>query len=82
MPQDSYRPWSVQAAAPGGKTLNGARVRPASSRVGASEATEGLSFTNYELRLPGPDKLLNTEDDWIMRDGVLTKLNAAPVRAR
>lgn len=81
MTADSYRPWSVQAAAPGGKTLNGARVRPASARTGATEATEGLSFTNYELRLAGPDKLPNTEDDWIVRDGMMSKLDAPPVRA-
>ena len=82
MPDESYRPWSVQAAAPGGKTLNGARVRPVSARVGATEATEGISFTNYELRLAGPDKLPNTEDDFIMRDGLITKVNAPLVRVR
>ena len=82
MPDESYRPWSVQAAAPGGKTLNGARVRPVSARVGATEATEGISFTNYELRLAGPDKLPNTEDDFILRDGLITKVNAPLVRMR
>jgi hypothetical protein len=78
----NYRPWSVQAAAPGGKTLTGAKVRPVSARVGMTEAVEGVSFTNYELRLPGPDKQMNTEDDWILRDGVMMKVTAAPVRAR
>lgn len=78
IPTDSYRPWSVQAAAPGSKTLNGARVRPASARVGTSEATEGLSFTNYELHLPGLDRKLNTEDDWIMRDGVMQRAPVVP----
>ncbi len=81
MPDESYRPWSVQASAPGSKTLNGARVRPVSARVG-TEATEGISFTNYELRLAGPDKLPNTEDDFILRDGLITKANAPLVRAR
>ncbi len=33
-----------------------------------------LSFTNYELRLPGEDKILGTDDDWISRDGVIMKL--------
>lgn len=80
MSADSYRPWSVQAAAPGGKTLNGARVRPVSARLGASTATEGLSFTNYELRLPGQDRKMNTEDDWIMRDGVIQRAAVMPVR--
>jgi hypothetical protein len=33
----------------------------------------GLSFTRYELRLPGPDNKIGTEDDWAMRDGLITK---------
>ena len=37
---------------------------------------EKVSFTNYELRLPGEDKILNTEDDWLMRDGVILKPSA------
>jgi hypothetical protein len=82
MPAESYRPWSVQASLPGGKTLNGARVRPVSARVGTTEATEGVSFTNYELRLAGPDKQFNTEDDWILRDGLMTKVDAPPVAVK
>ena len=57
-------------------------MRPVSARVGATEATEGISFTNYELRLAGPDKLPNTEDDFILRDGLITKVNAPLVRMR
>lgn len=34
---------------------------------------EGLSFTNYELRLAGVDKLMGTEDDVIVRDGLVMK---------
>jgi hypothetical protein len=30
-----------------------------------------VSFTNYELHLPGPDKKLNTDDDLIVRDGLV-----------
>jgi hypothetical protein len=37
---------------------------------------EKVSFTSYELRLPGEDKLLGTEDDWLMRDGVILKSSA------
>jgi hypothetical protein len=33
----------------------------------------GLSFTNYELRLPGADKILFTDDDWIGGDGVIKR---------
>ena len=30
-----------------------------------------LSATNYELRLPGEDKIINNDDDMIVRDGVI-----------
>lgn len=33
----------------------------------------GLVFTKFELRMPGEDKLLGNEDDWISRDGVLVR---------
>jgi hypothetical protein len=36
--------------------------------------SEGLSFTTYELPLPGADKLSGTEDDLIVRDGVITRV--------
>ena len=31
-------------------------------------------FTNYELRLPGKDKKPNTEDDLVVRDGLILTL--------
>lgn len=34
----------------------------------------GLAFTDYDLRLPGEDKILGTEDDWVGRQGVIKKL--------
>lgn len=36
---------------------------------------EAVSFTNYDLRLAGEDKILGNEDDWIMRDGVVMKVS-------
>ena len=36
--------------------------------------TLALAFTNYEMRMPGADKILLTDDDWIARDGVIMKL--------
>jgi hypothetical protein len=36
-------------------------------------ASEGISFTNYELPLAGADKLFGTEDDLILIDGVISK---------
>ncbi len=55
-------------------TLRGALIRNASlNTVTDDSPAEGLSFTNYELPLPGGDKLLGTEDDLIMRDGVIER---------
>ncbi|HVS83381.1 MAG TPA: hypothetical protein VHE60_16755 [Pyrinomonadaceae bacterium] len=38
----------------------------------------GVSFTIYELRLPSEHKLLSTDDDFIMRDGLITKASDPP----
>jgi len=38
----------------------------------------GVSFTNYELRLSGEHRLLSSDDDFIVRDGVVTKASEAP----
>jgi type II secretory pathway pseudopilin PulG len=35
----------------------------------------GLSFTNYRLLLPGEDKITGTDDDWIVRDGMVMRLS-------
>jgi hypothetical protein len=61
------------------------KTKPRSIRVGAfrnSPASpadallgNGLSFTNYDLRLPGEDKILGTDDDLIMRDGVVSRVS-------
>ncbi len=57
-------------------TLRGAVIRTA-SLTSAPDDTQsgGLSFTNYDLRLPGEDKILFTDDDWIGRDGLLVRLS-------
>ena len=39
---------------------------------------EGLAFNKYTLRLPGPDKLYGTEDDLIVRDGMITRAADSP----
>jgi hypothetical protein len=63
------------------RPLRGAVIRNASLSTAADEPlSEGLSFTNYELRLPGADKLLNTEDDLIVRDGVTYRVSEIPRR--
>ena len=58
------------------RRLRGAVIRNAS--IATDDTTpEGLAFTNYVMRLPGADKILGTEDDWIGRDGVFMKLSEA-----
>jgi hypothetical protein len=54
--------------------LRGAVIRKASLNS-ATDDTQGagLSYTNYELRLPGEDKILGTDDDWVSRDGVIVR---------
>jgi hypothetical protein len=61
----------VAATLPQSKSnkLRGAVVRPSSGSADDSTPA-GISFTNYEERLPGPDKILFTEDDIIKVDGL------------
>ena len=77
-----YRPSAELAAVPKQKpqTLRGAVIRNASIGGTDDAITERLSFTNYELLLPGPDKQLGTEDDLLLRDGVVEKASEAPHR--
>ena len=77
----AYDPDATIASLPPART--GARgnvnvgVRPVSLRPGLDDMRggQGLAFTNYTLRLPGPDEQLNTEDDVFVRDGQIV---AAP----
>lgn len=72
----AYKPSADLAALPKQKTrtLRGAVIRNASLDTGADDLPgEGLSFTNYDLALPGADKLMGTEDDMVVRDGVIMK---------
>ena len=75
----AYSPGADLAALPKKKsrTPRGAALRNASLRSTDDAPEGGLSFTKYEMRLPGPDNKLGTEDDWTMRDGVIIK----PVKA-
>jgi hypothetical protein len=67
---NGYEPGAVlAAAAPKNKTLQrGGAIRQASL---ATVDPPAVSFTNYDLRLPGEDKKLNTADDLIVRDGLV-----------
>jgi type II secretory pathway pseudopilin PulG len=52
--------------------LRGAALRRVSTNTSTDDSVnERISFTNYTVRLPGADKIPNTDDDWLMRDGVL-----------
>lgn len=63
------------------RPLRGAVIRDAAAADLTDDGlTEGLSFTNYELRLPGKDGILGTEDDWLVRDGVIVKAPPLPIR--
>jgi hypothetical protein len=79
---NGYQPISVVAAAgPKTKTLaRGGAIRNASLNV--IPDPPAVSFPNYELRLPGADKKLNTDDDLIVSDGlVMTATEFAAYRA-
>jgi type II secretory pathway pseudopilin PulG len=72
----TYKPSANLADASTAKPrrLRGAALRRASTNNSTDDAVnERISFTNYEVRLPGADKMANTDDDWLMRDGVFVK---------
>lgn len=56
-------------------SLRGAAIRKASLTSATDDTpTGGLAFTTYELQLPGEDKILGTEDDWIGSNGILKRV--------
>lgn len=58
------------------RPLGGVAIRKASLPSAADDATPaGFGFTTYVLRLPGQDKILGTEDDWVGRDGMINKIS-------
>lgn len=79
MDPSGYQASSVLAAA-STKTKalvpRGTVLRYAATRTNADPP--GVSFTNYDLRLPGPDKVLNTDDDFIVHDGLVLKVSELP----
>jgi hypothetical protein len=56
-------------------------VRNASARNTDDLPGAGLALTNYELMLPGRDKLLGTDDDLRIRDGLIVEGGARPASA-
>jgi hypothetical protein len=80
MRSEAYEPQSAIAALPPATAKTSAPraaanlpIRPVALRtaIGGDVAGEALSFTNYKLRLPGKDNELGTEDDLMIRDGVI-----------
>jgi type II secretory pathway pseudopilin PulG len=72
----TYKPFANLAVASTAKPrrMGGAALRRASTSNTTEDAVnEKISFTNYEVRLPGADKIPNTDDDWLMRDGVFIR---------
>jgi hypothetical protein len=72
----TYVPSADVAANANEKTtrrMRGVAIRRASFAPTNDPPSGGLSFTNYRLRLPGDDKITGTEDDWIVRDGMVMK---------
>ena len=58
-----------------GRNLREQIVRKASFNLPTDDTPPGgLAFTDYDLRLPGEDKILGTEDDWVGRDGIIMRL--------
>jgi hypothetical protein len=87
MRSEAYEPQSAIAALPPPSTKTRAPrgavnvpLRPVALRtdIGADVSGEALSFTNYKLRLPGKDQTLGTEDDLMIRDGVLVPAPPLP----
>ena len=61
------------------KRLRGAVIRNASLDTEES-INESLSFTEFELRLPGYDKQLGTEDDIVVEEMVVSNATTDPPR--
>jgi hypothetical protein len=63
------------------RTLRGAVIRTVSaSSTNDDPPGIGVSFTNYDIKLPGEDKTLGTDDDLLLRDGVVMKASEAATR--
>jgi hypothetical protein len=78
---NGYQANSVVASA---STKSKPLMRTTALRNAAATANvdpPGVSFTNYDLRLPGPDKLPNTDDDFVVRDGLVLKASELPPSA-
>lgn len=72
----AYRPSADVAANAVEKPsrLRGVAIRKASLSSATDDTPSGgLAFTNYVLNLPGEDKIMGTDDDWVVIDGMVRK---------
>jgi hypothetical protein len=72
---NGYQPRAEMAVAnEKARPIRGLAIRNASlSAAEDNIPAGGLAFTKFELRMPGEDKILGNDDDWIGRDGVLVR---------
>lgn len=68
-------------ASKGGRRRSATRTRRVSARNTDDLPGAGLTLTNYELVLPGRDKIVGTEDDLRIRDGLIAERGAARAKA-
>ena len=80
-----YKPETDLASLSAGRAKARGRRRASALQragAGASDMTdEGIALTNYELVLPGRDKILGTDDDLRIRDGVIAEGARPDVKA-
>ncbi|MDT7540414.1 MAG: hypothetical protein QOE33_318 [Acidobacteriota bacterium] len=76
--EGQYEPESTIASLPAsakarGRRGSGMTIRSVALRAGVDEAQQGesLAFTNYTLRLAGKDRKFGTDDDILIRDGMI-----------
>lgn len=78
---NGYQAGSVVAAASAKSkplTQRGSAIRNAGTTADPATDHGGVSFTSYDLRLPGEDRILNTDDDVVVHDGVITRASDLP----
>jgi hypothetical protein len=57
------------------RSLRGSAIQRVSLTSAIDDSTPaGVAFIHYDITLPGEDKILGTEDDWVDRDGVVMRL--------
>ena len=73
---EGYQPTAEVASVGGPRSrgLRGAIIQKASLTSTDDATSGGLTYSSYELLLPGEDKILGTEDDLVSRDGVISKV--------